>query len=164
MLRIVFLFILFVLISVLVGCSGAGDGSGNGSGTNISGGTCGNTITDLQGSWEYCSGTGDATRYTFNNSCVTVSFRTYANSDCTGPITFDVSQEYDFSLGSFVVTDGGQTAREINVGLTGAMQYDIYMINGATMYRGLPTATNNMSSPSTRPTGLNFTVPYDFVP
>lgn len=164
MLKNLLLIRLLALVSVLVGCSGAGDSSDDGSETNNSGGTCGNTITDLQGSWEYCSGTGDATRYTFNNSCVTVSFRSYANNDCTGSITFDVSQEYDYSLGSFVITDGGQTAREINVGLTGAMQYDIYMISGTSLYRGLPTATNNMSSPSTRPTSLNFSVPYDFVP
>jgi hypothetical protein len=145
-----------------VGCSGAGSNDTPPGGSSNS---CNGAVTELQGGWESCSGTtGDYISYTFTNNCVTVNFKEFSNNDCTGIVTFDESATYPFALGAFVITDGGQTAREINVGANGAVQYDIYMLSSNIMYRGLPTATNNMSSPSTRPTSLNFSISYTAIP
>lgn len=155
--KIVGLIILIVMVQT--GCSSGGS-SGGGSSAS-----CNGAVTELEGGWEFCNtSTGDYSSYTFMNNCVTVHIQDYSNNDCTGTLSFDESETYTFDLGSTVITDGGQMAREIDVHYIGGTQYDIYMIDADTFYRGLPTATNNMSSPATRPTALNFSVPYTPVP
>ncbi|WP_455375232.1 hypothetical protein [Kaarinaea lacus] len=151
------------LLALQVGCSGAGSSEPPaGGGGNVS---CNGAVTELEGGWAYCDVfTGNYTSYSFENNCVTLTLREYSNNDCTGIITFDESATYTFTTGSNVLTDGGQVAREIDVGLSGATQYDIYLLSSNILYRGLPTATNNMSSPLLRPTSLNFSIPYTSIP
>lgn len=158
MLRILSLYMLPVLITLQPGCSSPGsDGEPNGG--------CAGSATELEGSWKYCDTiSGNYTGYTFKNSCMTLTLREYANVDCSGAILSSDSTTYEFSLGNYLLTDGGQLAREIDVGTGSGAQYDIYMLDIDTLYRGLITPTKDMSSASARPTALNFDYPYSSTP
>lgn len=139
------------------GCDGAGLGSGEVS--------CNGAVTELEGGWQFCStATGEYTSYTFSKNCVTKNVKNYSNSDCTGSISLDESEKSTFVIGQTVMTDGGQTAQEIDTTRNDVTQYDIYWLQGNILFYGLPTTQNNKTSSSTRPTSINYGVTYARIP
>lgn len=143
-----------------------------GSGSGDSGGDVSGFATTLQGSWTVPCDDGYQWTMEFSGSNIYFSPTFYEDSSCSGTGDFyhaDITATY--VIGDTVTTESGLTAHQIDITYTevkypedyeeqeGETHYDLIYVDGDILYTG-DISTGSGTSPSTRPTALDFYEPF----
>ncbi len=162
--------VLLPVILFLSACNGDSGGSAGDNGA-INGGSSTGATTELEGTWIFCveleAGDSDSTTLNFIGNRFTEEVVRHSDADCVTRVNTTASYSGSFDIGNSVTLKTGLDVKKINMfyaeGFAAGQQptlYDIFWIQGTTLYKGLATADNNLLSSSARPDEINFSAPY----